>query len=161
MGKKAKPKVWCECPTPQPLVDGEGVPFCAEPLCRTCQHAIKRALPTAHVQHRAPVAAWVGPGPCPRPPELDTAPARRGAHQAYAARQLGLVEVAAILEEPEHLSEPQLVAFTDGLARLRAAEAADPSPASARHTAATPPPAPILGARDRAALRKLARALQP
>jgi hypothetical protein len=80
-GKKRKGPVWCECPEPRPWLNGEGVPFSAEPVCHNdgCGLLIKRRPPGRPIQPTFPDSAeWAGPGLCPRPPEVETAAYARG-----------------------------------------------------------------------------------
>lgn len=78
MASKKKPVEWCPCEQPVRLTDSEGVPFCVEGICQACSLPIKRRLPGAPVQDRFPFTPWTGPGPCPRPPEVETAAYARG-----------------------------------------------------------------------------------
>lgn len=88
MAKKAKAKVFCQCGEPRILVDGNGQPYSAEPLCRKadggCGYPVKRIPPGIRnpggpgIQQRWQGQPWAGPGPCPRPPETETDAYRRG-----------------------------------------------------------------------------------
>jgi hypothetical protein len=84
---KGKVKVWCQCESPRPLLDGNGKPYSAEPICRKpdgCGYAIKlvppglRTPPEPRIQDPSPGPSWTGPGQCPPPPETQTEAYRRG-----------------------------------------------------------------------------------
>lgn len=84
---KSKPKIWCQCETPRPLVGADGLPYSAEPICRKpegCGYAIKlkppalRTPPEPTIQAPSPGPSWTGPGQCPPPPETETEAYRRG-----------------------------------------------------------------------------------
>lgn len=152
---KSKAKIFCSCETPRPLVDGNGEPYSAEPICRKplgCGHVIKlvppglRNPPGRPVQDRSPVASWTGPGSCPRPPELSSPGARRGELTARYERLKTLAALDETVTADLDASAPETQrALTRWLLdRLIAREDADPSPRYARPqaVAATPPPIP-------------------
>lgn len=92
---RGKKKVieWCSCETPRPWLNGEGVPWCATPVCHNdgCGLLIKQTPPGVPIQPTFPSSTWTGPGPCPRPPEVETDAFRRGvalATDPEAGRQL-------------------------------------------------------------------------
>jgi hypothetical protein len=132
MGKKSKAKVWCECDRPVFLLDAEGRPFSAEPMCQECRHPRKRRPPGHPVQETGP-ASWATI-PADRPPELDAPAGCRGAAMAKCERVAFMDSAGAIVagdldaedREPERILRRYL------LERAQTSEAADPTSAEDR-----------------------------
>lgn len=154
---KSKAKVFCQCAKPRPLVDGNGQPFTAEPICRKptgCGYPIKlippglRTPPGPQIQSRSPVASWAGEGQCPRPPELESTAAFRGDLAARVERLKTVTDLDATVNDDLDRDAPagQRALTRWLLDRLLSLEDVDPSPRYARPQTAAAAPPPLPGA---------------